>query len=181
MRSKSVSPIVWCIVLAGIMLALAACDSKEPPASGSNDASQPSQPASPEPAAAQINAADFFTRADAEAVLGQSVGEPAVRNSGITSNVTYIAADFSGIGLFVRASTTARAFDEAQAASKSILGADPVPIEGLGEKAYWSGGKVNQLNVFKSGHWLIVTIPMGGDKSLDLAKLAAGKALARIP
>jgi hypothetical protein len=104
-----------------------------------------------------------------------------VQNSGITSNVTYIATDFSGIGLFVRASTTARTFDEAQAASKSISGADPVPIEGLGEKAYWSGGKMNQLNVLKSGHWLIVTVPMGGDKSLDLAKLAAEKALARIP
>ncbi len=182
MKSKSVSPLVWSLVFMGLAIGLAACDSKEPQPSGSNDKSQASQPAAPAPAAATINAAEFFTQADAEAVLGKPVNEPSVRNTGGgSSNVTYIASDLSGIGLFVRADTTPETFDQAQTKSKSISGEDPVPIPNLGEKAYWAGGKSNQLNVFKNRHWLIITIPAGGEGALDIAKKTAEKALARVP
>lgn len=183
MKSKSVSPLVWSLVLLGLAIGLVACDSKEPQPSGSNTGqTTTSQPAARAPAAATINAAEFFTKADAEAALGKPVGEPSVQNTGgASSNVTYIASDFSGIGLFVRANTTPETFDQAQAKSKSISGEDPVAVPNLGEKAYWAGGKSSQLNVFKNRHWLIITIPAGGEGSLDIAKKAAEKALARVP
>ncbi len=184
MRSKSASPLVWSLVLAGLTLGLAACGSKENEPQGSDSKSKPeaSQPAAPAAAAqAKINAAEFFTKADAEAVLGSPVSDPTVQGDGVTSsNCTYIATNFSGIGLYVRGGTTPATFDQAQAASKSISDVDPVPIAGVGEKAYWAAGKLNQLNVLKGQYWLIITVFAGGDKSLDLAKQAAEKILPRV-
>jgi hypothetical protein len=165
------------------MLGLNACAKKQPP-SGAGSAPGASQPAAsaPAPAAAKINAAEFFTKADAEAVLGKSVSEPAVQDTGSgSSNVTYIASDLSGIGVYVGTGTSVTTFDGAQAKSKAALGADPVPVANVGEKAYWTGGKANQLNVLQKGYWIIVTIPTAGDNALDLAKKAAEKVLARIP
>jgi hypothetical protein len=183
-----VAAIVWSLALSVLILGLAACGSKEedPQGSASDNkpaASQSTAPAEP-PAAApsKPNAAEFLTKADAEAVLGKSVGDPTVQDTGInSSNVTYLTADFKGIALFVRTGTTSKAFDDAQAAFKSKLGVDATPIEGLGEKAFWAGGKLNQLNVLKNGHWLIITIPLGGETAFDLAKQAAEKTLARVP
>ena len=54
----------------------------------------------------KINAAEFLTKADAEAILGKPVGDRPGGRRTITSNVSYIAtAGFSGINLFVRAGT----------------------------------------------------------------------------
>jgi hypothetical protein len=177
---------VWSLVLVCLAVGLVACDSRDPQPSGSGAGeAAPSQPAAPEvsgPVKATVNAAEFLTRADAEAVLGKPVGEPSVQNTGGgSSNVTYITSDYSGIGLFVRPNTTAQTFDESQAKSKSVSDVDPATIAGLGEKAYWVGGKVNQLNVLRNRHWLIITIPMGDGSSLEVAKKAAEKILPRVP
>mgnify|MGYP001342072641 CR=1 FL=1 len=181
--SSSASPLVWSLVLVGLTLGLAACGTKEnePQGSDSKNTSEASQPTTPAPAEATINAAEFFTKADAEAVLGSPVNDPTTQGGVASSNCTYIATNFSGIGLYVRGGTTPTTFDQAQAASKSISNVDPVPVAGMGEKAYWAGGKLNQLNVLKSQYWLIITVFAGGDKSPDLAKQAAEKILARMP
>jgi hypothetical protein len=204
MKSKVLAPVVWSLVLGVLMLGLAACGSKEdePKESASSGKPQASQPASPTaapapdadsaqdpvpasvpaPVQAKLNAAEFLTRADAEAVLGKPVSDASVQGDGVlSSSASYVASDFTGIGLFVRAGTEPHAFDQAQAMSKSVSNVDPVPVAGLGEKAYWAAGKMNQLNVLKNKHWIIITVPAGGDKALDLAKLAAEKALPRVP
>lgn len=196
MRSKVIAPVAWSLVLGVLMLGLAACGSKEnepkgPAATNQPQAAQPAAPVAEAPGGAasapataaqdKLNVVEFFTKADAEEVLGKPVNEPSVQDTGGGSaNVTYITSDFSGIGLFVRPHTTAQTFDEAQAKSKSVSGVDPVTIAGLGEKAYWVG-KSNQLNVLKNSHWLIITIPLGDEKSLDMAKKAAEKILPRVP
>lgn len=187
MKSKSASLLIWSLVLTGLAVALVACDSKESPQAGADNSqattSQPAASAAAAPAApqAKINAAEFFVKADAEAVLGSPVGDPTVQGDGVTSsNCTYVASNFQGAGLFVRAHTTPTIFDQAQAASKSVSNVDPVPIEGLGDKAYWAGGKLNQLNVLKGQYWLIISIFAGGEQSLDLARKAAEKILPRV-
>jgi hypothetical protein len=192
MRLKVIAPVVRSLLLGVLMIGLAACDSKEnePVASALSSTSEASQPAAPvAPAApapaqaqAKINAAEFFTKADAEAVLGKTVNEPTLQGDGATmSNVSYVAADFSGVSLYVRPGASAKTFEEAQAHSKSISGADPMPVEGLGDKAYWAAGKLNQLNVLKHSNLLIVSVMGKGDQSLDLAKQAAEKILPRVP
>jgi hypothetical protein len=186
MKSKVIAPVAWSLVLGVLMLGLAACGSKEnePKGSTPSSKSETSQSAAPAAAPAQtkINAAEFFTKADAEAVLGKPVNDPTIQGDGIyTSNVSYIATDFTGISLYVRAGTSPRTFEEAQAKSKSISDVDPVPVAGVGEKAYWAGGKLNQLNVLKNQNWLIISVFAGGEQSLDLTKKAAEKILPRVP
>jgi hypothetical protein len=200
MKSKVVAPVILTLVLGVLMLGLSACGSKEnepvkgPAPSGAPQASQPATPAAPAssapdaeaaaapPVQAKINAAEYFTKADAEAVLGKSVSDPGVQGNGVTnSNVNYVATDFSAVSLYVNAGATAQSFDQAQAASKSISGVDPVPVAGLGEKAYWAAGKLNQLNILKHSNLLIITVMNRGDKSLDLARQAAERILPRVP
>lgn len=200
MKSKVVAPAILTLVLGVLMLGLSACGSKEnepvkgPAPSGAPQASQPATPAAPAssapdaeaaaapPVQAKINAAEYFTKADAEAVLGKSVSDPGVQGNGVTnSNVNYVATDFSAVSLYVNAGATAQSFDQAQAASKSISGVDPVPVAGLGEKAYWAAGKLNQLNILKHSNLLIITVMNRGDKSLDLARQAAERILPRVP
>ena len=90
MKSKVVAPVILTLVLGVLMLGLSACGSKEnepvkgPAPSGAPQASQPATPAAPAssapdaeaaaapPVQAKINAAEYFTKADAEAVLGKS-------------------------------------------------------------------------------------------------------------
>ncbi|MGE5294918.1 MAG: hypothetical protein ACM3VT_08815 [Solirubrobacterales bacterium] len=194
MRLKLASSLVWSLILAGVAIGLAACDSKEPPKSGSSNdktgtvqqtatppaATAPAPVQAQAPAQAKLNAAGAFTKADAEAVLGKLAAEPTVTGDGQTwSNCAYVSAEFTSVGLMIRHITPA-AFDNAQAMSKSQSGVDPVAVTGFGEKAYWAGGKLNQLNVLKSGKWLIITVAPGDDKSLDLAKKAAEKILPRV-
>jgi len=182
MKSKTTASIAWSLTLGVLILGLAACGSKENEPKGPAPSSKPqaAQPAAP--AQETVDVAALFPKADAEAVLGKPVNEPSVKDTGGGSaNLSYITSDFSGIGLFVRPHTSVQTFDESQAKSKSLSGVDPVTIAGLGEKAYWVGGKANQLNLLKNGHWLIITIPMGDEKSLDVAKKAAEKILPRVP
>lgn len=200
MKSKVVAAVILTLVLGVLMVGLSACGSKEnepvkdPAPSGALQASQPATPAAPAspapdaaaapapPVQSKINAAEYFTKADAEAVLGKSVSDPGVQGNGVTnSNVNYVATDFSAVSLYVNAGATTQSFDQAQAASKSISGVDPVPVAGLGEKAYWAAGKLNQLNILKHSNLLIITVMNRGDKSLDLARQAAERILPRVP
>jgi len=193
-RSKVVAGIIGSLVLGVLVFGLSACgskDSESPKGSGSSSQSQASQPsaataapAAPAAAPAQgtLNAAEFFTKADAEAVLGKPVNDPSLRGNGVTvSSVNFGASDFSAIALQVNTGATTQNFDQAQAASKSISGADPVPVAGVGEKAYWAGGKLNQLNILKNSKLLIITVMGKGDQSMELAKQAAQKILPRVP
>jgi len=187
MKSKVNAPVVWSLALGILALGLVGCSKKENQPQGSAASSTPkgskaTVPAAPAAPQGKLNAAEFFTKADAEAVLGKPVGNASAQGDGVyTSTCSYIASDFSGISLLVRASMTPEAFDQAQAASKSISGVDPVPVTGVGEKAYWAGGKLNQLNVLKNQKWLIITVTAGGERSLDLTKKAAEKILPRVP
>ncbi|GEM_PF-3332835 len=198
MKAKTVVPVIGCLVLGVLMLGLCACGSKEnepakgPAPSGPPQTSQPATPPSPASADAaavpaalaptKIDASEFLAKADAETLLGKTVNEPTVQGDGVTmSNVSYVATDFTGVSLYVRAGASAKNFEQAQAASKSISGVDPVPVEGLGQKAYWAAGKLNQLNILKNSNLLIVTVVGKGDQSLDLAKQAAEKILPRVP
>jgi hypothetical protein len=51
-----------------------------------------------------------------------------------------------------------RVYDEARAQSKGLSDVDPVDVQGLGDRAYWAGGSLTQMNVLKGDAWLIVNI-----------------------
>jgi len=143
-------------------------------------------------AMAQENlACQLLTRDDAEALLGGPVLDPPVTSHmadiGVvswrcgyisvakqpTKVVTLLANRWQEPG------GVRRAFEHAHALSQTISGQAPENVDGLGERAYWSGGKVNQLNVLRGRDWLVVSGTTGpGLDQLAPAKAAAARILA---
>ncbi len=184
MGEKPLSRVASGLVVVGLVVGLAGCTS---PKSGSSsaEAEQASRPSPGAPAKSAINASDYLTKADASAVLGKPVSDANLNGDGVTySSVNYMAPDMSGIGLLVRTygdpATALAVFNDAQGQSKAASTVDPVAVQGLGDKAYWAGGNLNQMNVLKGNRWLIVSVFFGHDKSFDLGRSGAGKVLGRV-
>jgi hypothetical protein len=71
-----------------------------------------------------------------------------------------------------------QAFERAHVLSQTVSGAPPETIEGLGDRAYWAGGKVNQLNVLAGSTWLVISDTQGpGLDQQAPARAAAAKIL----
>lgn len=119
------------------------------------------------------DACRLLARSDAQAVLGLPVMDPL--SSGATtedrgtivSSCSYATGgeDVAAIkvaSLLVRKAPSAdealRIYEEAQGRSPLVSGAEPTEIEGLGDRAYWIGGTLTQLNVLKGDAWFIVNV-----------------------
>ncbi len=163
----------------------AACGSGTPDqAPGGAAAAKAATKAMATAAPGAIDASQILTKADAEAVLGKEVGDPtATSTAGVVSTCNYMAKDLTGLHMLIRASASPDAarviFEEAQKQSKVLSRADPEPVEGLGDAAYWAGGSLDQLNVLKGRYWVILSAA-GAAHPLDVTKLAAEKALPRL-
>jgi hypothetical protein len=133
----------------------------------------------------------LLTRDDAEALLGGPALEPPVTSSmadiGVVSwRCGYISAAKNPTKVVTMLASrwqepgdARRAFEHAHALSQTISGQVPETVDGLGERAYWSGGKVNQLNVLRGRDWLVISGTAGpGLDQLGPAKAAAAKILA---
>lgn len=121
----------------------------------------------------RYNGCLLLTKADAEAVLGASVLEPlynaAMSEDGLTivSSCNYATAGESEnevkvVSLLARKAASSdealRVYEETRAQSSAISGAEPEDVEGLGDRAYWAGGSLTQMNVLKGEVWLIVNV-----------------------
>jgi len=185
MKSKPVWNLIGNVMVCSWIVCLAACGSGPSRQSARSGAPTGGPQAAAAPHKAGINAPDFLTRSDAAAVLGKAVGDASVSGDGVNySSCNYMAKDMSGVGLLVRVygddATAKTVFEQAKAQSRSLSNADPVAIEGLGEEAYWAGGNLNQMNVLKGNHWLVVSVFFGEKQSQQLAQTAAEKVLARL-
>jgi hypothetical protein len=159
---KKLLPLIAVIVLAG-----AGCG-RATPTPATNNVTTPATATQD-----KYNSCALFTKTDAEAVLGTTVNAPTsngtTSNDGaiITSSCTYATTavkptDIKVANLLIRKATNLteanKIFDEARKVSKSLSGVDPVDASGLGDRAYWAGGALNQLNVLKGDVWLIASI-----------------------
>lgn len=157
---KKFLPLIAVIVLTG-----AGCASAAP---ATNTATNPSTAIQN-----KYDSCALFTKTDAEAVLGEGVNEPTPdktlinSNTVITSGCTYATSaakpsDIKVAHLLIRKAKDSTAantvFDAAIKLSKSLSGVDTVDVQGLGDRAFWAGGALNQLNVLKSDVWLIATV-----------------------
>lgn len=120
-------------------------------------------------------ACKVFTAELAKKYLGEA-GTPNENNNPTVSNCTYSSAS-GGITLLIKSYATDEAAaierDGAIKASNGLSGVDPEMVEGLGDKAYWAGGKLNQINVFKDRKWYIISAFMTGygkDKAIEIMK-----------
>jgi len=111
-----------------------------------------------------VHACDYLTKDIASGVLGE-VNEPSETSSGAAiSSCSYTPAngDIAVLSLLIKRNSADTEATGAKASSKSLSGVDPEDVAGLGDSAYWAGGKLNQLNVFKDNDWYILSAMMSG-------------------
>jgi hypothetical protein len=158
------------------------------PSGSDGPESAPAPPAAPTAPAAPLSACSLLTIEEAAAIIGEPIEEPNESNSGSTvSNCNWSARSLSGrgLGILIRRAYSdaeaARVYTEARDQSKSLSNVDPQTVSGLGDNAYWAGGNLNQLNVFKGRYWLIIMAMAGQEDALRIAQQVAEKALERLP
>ena len=126
----------------------------------------------------ELDACKLLTKSIATEYLGDA-GEPDLRDTiGIVSTCTYSnPATFDSLMLLVRRSQTSDESDtvstNAKAESKNLSGVDPEDVSGLGDSAYWAGGDLKQINVFKNNDWLILSTSKNGftkDQAIEIMK-----------
>jgi len=184
------------VCLCALALAAGGCHRRQPPpgqraaASGARAVAS-GAPAAPGGKAAENLACKLLTKDDAETVLGGPVLEPPVTSTmadvgmeswrcGYISEakeptrvVTLLASHWQD------AAAARRAFERAHSLSQSVSGQVPETVGGFGERAYWAGGKVNQLNVLAGNDWLVISDTVGPNlDQLGPARLAAARILA---
>ena len=193
------------LALFGLLL-LAACggdDDEEtgtpsgtrtPTAAASPVAGQTETPAATtQPSAGELDPCELVTQADAEEVLGVSLGEQERQTVGPFETCIY--GDVTGNYVQVQASDevyTEGSFDDAMQAAADQLDIEAEPVSGLGDKAYWLAGVLWVQKGDVSLDFLVQTpeltqLRLEGDtegekqESLALATDLARKALEALP
>jgi hypothetical protein len=94
-----------------------------------------------QPAAGELNPCALLTKADAEAIVGASLGEPARQTAGPFETCIY--NDNAGTYVQVQVGSgvyTESTFDDAMRAAAKQIDIEATPVSGLGDKAYWLSG-----------------------------------------
>ncbi|HVT15602.1 MAG TPA: hypothetical protein VHQ90_05385 [Thermoanaerobaculia bacterium] len=127
-------------------------------------------------ASVMTDACGLLTQADAEALLGGPVTPPQTGSTAAPGTVSstrcsYLSASGSPVKVvtlllrrYASPAAAADAYERALAMSRSISGAEPADEAGPslgGQRAYWAGGTVNQLNVLRDDAWLIIGSSLG--------------------
>jgi len=189
MRSSSCS-----LCLCAVVLLAAGCHRPQAPVrqGAAAPAVTGGAPALRQRAVAENLACKLLTRDDAEALLGGPVLDPPVTSTmadigEVSWRCGYISAAKNPTSKVVtlldkhwqQAADARSAYERAHVISETVSGQAPENVEGLGERAYWAGGKVNQLNVLVGADWLVIGGTLGpGLDQLAPAKAAAAKILA---
>lgn len=127
------------------------------------------------------HACELLTRDDAEALLGGAVKPPIAHvEYGTAGKVSARCGYVSVAGppakvvslLLIEHKTgeeTRAEFEHAHAMSQTISGQAAENVPGLGDRAYWAGGIISQLNVLSGNRWLVIS----GTRGLSQGQLAA--------
>ncbi len=172
---------ICCLVLLVAVLGLAGCgsDSEKPVTRRPSVVTTADAPVKP------VSACSLLTQEEVAAILNESVEKPTDSATGPVSNCNWMTPSLHMVGILVRRAASREEAEtvreRAHQQSKTLSGVEPKDVAGLGDSAYWAGGNINQLNVFKGNYWLIITASKGKTiENLGLAKAVAEKALARL-
>jgi hypothetical protein len=94
-----------------------------------------------QPAAGELDPCALLTKADAEAIVGASLGEPDMQTAGPFETCIY--TNDAGTYVQVQVSSgvyTESTFDDAMQAAAEQIDIEAKPVSGLGDKAYWLSG-----------------------------------------
>jgi hypothetical protein len=184
-------PALALLLALGLMalIAAAGCRARQPPGSTKAVDSRAGGVA-PSGAPARTNhACELLTGDDAQQLLGGAVKPPVISMTGdigvVSSRCGYISESTSPVKVvtllarkYQQAAEARAAYERAHALSQTVSGQMPETVTGLGDRAYWAGGLVKQLNVLSGDTWLVISDSPGpGLDELGLAKQAAAKIL----
>lgn len=178
---------VCALVAACVVLAACGHDGGGAPAAGrSNAAGTAGTAGGPLP-----DACELLTPADVEAVTRDASGSlSSTLEDAVGKDPTQCSYSLAGdvpprmISLSLRrapgAEEAASRQRTAEAGLRSIAAGAPVKeLPGLGDGAFWIGGRIDQLNVRRGDTLLVFTVQLDKDP-LGVARTLAGKALARL-
>jgi hypothetical protein len=187
------APLLTLLALLPVIAAIAAagCKHHQPPGAAAAGASTGTGTSAPTGAPATANhACELLTGDDAEQLLGGAVKPPVISLTAdigvVSSRCGYISASTTPVKVVIllarkyqQSADTRSAYERAHAISQTVSGQVPETVPGLGDRAYWAGGTVNQLNVLAGDTWLVISGTSGpGLDQLGPAKQAAAKILA---
>jgi len=156
---------------------------------GGGSGTQPAEPTESTPPAPSkpLGSCSLLTADEVKTIMGADAKPNESGAASTVSNCTWVTESGSGLGIMVRQATSAgeaeAVYANAISQSQGLSGVAPQNMPGFGDKAYWAGGNLKQLNVFKGNYWVIISVfAAGKDKDpLALAKAAAEKAIPRLP
>jgi hypothetical protein len=174
------------------LLAAAGCKPRQPPGATAA-AAAPARGGTSAPAGAPArtnHACELLTSGIAEQLLGGAVKPPVTSMTGevgiVSSRCGYITASSNPVKVvtllarkYQQPAEARSAYERAHALSQTVSGQVPTTVAGLGDRAYWAGGMVKQLNVLAGDTWLVISgTPGPGLDQLGLARQTAEKILA---
>ena len=177
---------LFILALSGLVL-LAACggddeeggpsteETRTPAATASAGETQ----ATAEPAAGELDPCALVTKAEAEAIVGESLGDPVVTITELLVSCLYSTPDFDSVNVDVLIYDNK---DDAESGFQLALDINDYPeIEGIGDRAYDSR-PIGDITVLKGKYELSVDVSVeGGEADFETAKDVAAKAADRLP
>ncbi len=120
-------------------------------------------------------------------MLGETVGAPSIARIGTgVSTCTYSTPSSRRISIFLRTlgsrSEAGEFHSRARGQTQQTVGFLPEDITGIGDKAYWLGGQVNQLHIAQGKLWIIITVTpdFTREDGLTIARKAAAIVMERL-
>jgi hypothetical protein len=146
-------------------------------------------------APAGVDPCTLLTRADAESILGKSVGEG---SHPITASASYevTSCEYKIVNgtpldnttlIYTYASSgdtslAKTAFDTGRNSAQKSWNAAPVDVPGLGDEAYWVGGAGNNISILKGAVYITLSASTNKGDTPPAAILALAKVvLGRLP
>ena len=126
----------------------------------------------------EIDPCTLVTKAEAEAVVGQSLGEPAVTITEMLAGCLYTTSDLESVNVDVLTYDSA---DDAKSGFQLAIDINHYPeIEGIGDRAYDSR-PIGDITVLKGKYELSIDVSTGEQDEFEVAKDLASKAVERLP
>jgi hypothetical protein len=153
---------------------------------GGGSTTQTAEPSSPA-AARSLGACSLLTAEEVKAILGEEAKPTENGAASTVSSCNWLTPTGTGLGIMLRQASSAgeaeAVYKNALSQSQSVSGVAPQDVSGFGDRAYWAGGKLNQLNVFKGNNWVIISVFFlgPGKEPLAVAKSAAERLIPRLP
>ena len=133
----------------------------------------------PQTSGGDLDPCALVTKAEAEAIVGESLDEPVVTITELLASCLYSTPDFDSVSVDVLIYDRE---DDAKSGFQLAIDINDYPeVEGIGDQAYDSR-PIGDITVLKGKYELSVDVSVeGGDADFETAKDVAAKAVDRLP